>query len=168
MKDHGTPTGTFLVYLKSHLQTGCRNTPKLQLHELENIETNYNTPSLRKLEKVKLLKLIFDCNRQQTNLEPLALLCGEAHIPRGSLSFYTQKETSKNRFTFMVNDAYSHSGPGSSKSQWKMYQTDRMTRIKGSLLKRLNIEPGNPYGLTDLTVQVALKKQAMCAGCCLT
>ena len=40
-------------------------------------------------------RVIFDCNRQQTNLEPLALLCGEAHIPRGSLSFYTQKETSK-------------------------------------------------------------------------
>ena len=86
------------------------------------------------------LRVIFDCNRQQTNLEPLALLCGEAHIPRGSLSFYTQKETSKNRITFMVNDAYGRSGQGSWKSQWKMYQTNRMTHIKGSSLKRLNIE----------------------------
>ena len=85
-------------------------------------------------------RVIFDCNRQQTNFERPALLCGKAHIPRGSLSFYTQKETSKNRFTFMVNDAYGRSGPGSWKSQWKMYQTNRMTRIKGSLLKRLNIE----------------------------
>ena len=79
----------------------------------------------------------------QTNLQTLALLCGEAHIPRGSLSFYTQKERSENRITFMVNDAFGRSGPGSWKSQWKMYQTNRMTHIKGSLLKRLNIEPSS-------------------------
>ena len=61
-------------------------------------------------------RVIFDCNRQQTNLEPLVLLCGEAQIPRGSLSIYTQKETSQNRFTFMVNDAYGRSGLGFWKS----------------------------------------------------
>ena len=55
-----------------------------------------------------------------TNFKPLAPLCGQAHThthththtPRGSPSFYTKRKAIKNRFTFMVNDAYGHSGPG--------------------------------------------------------
>ena len=54
-----------------------------------------------------------------TNFKPLAPLCGQAHThtPRGSPSFYTKRKTIKNRFTFMINDAYDHSCPGPWKSQ---------------------------------------------------
>ena len=61
-------------------------------------------------------------------------------VPSEPLTRQSRTAKSENRITFMVNDAFGRSGLGSWKSQWKMYQTNRMTHIKGSILKRLNIE----------------------------
>ena len=107
--------------------------------------------------------LVLNGSGREGKFRLLRSVVKHTHTSRGSPSFYTKRKNNQNRFTFMVNDAYGHSGPGPWKSRWETHHTNRMIHIISSLYWKgstLNIplrhhRGGNPHGQSDLTVHVA-------------